>query len=62
MRDDGCCAIDESCSEHYNGFISVVVLIVIGTIAFLIFVVYCVDKYLEERKMDRQLEREGVKI
>ena len=62
MEDDGCCAIDESCSEHYNGFISVVVLMVIGTIALVISVVYRVHKYLEERRMNRQLEREGVKI
>ena len=33
---------------------------VIGTIALIILVVYGVRRHLEERRMDRQLGREGV--
>ena len=55
MQEDGCCAINESCSQHYGLFIAAVIILLLVLILLVVLMVFCIRRYLHEKKMNKQM-------
>ena len=59
VREEGCCAIYESCSDFIDLFIGVLVVIGVTMIAL---AAYCICRYRKEQWLRKQHEKEAVGI
>ena len=61
MQEDGCCAINESCSQHYGLFIAAIIISLLVLILLVVLMVFCIRRYLHEKKMNKQQDKEACK-
>ena len=59
MEDDGCCAVYESCSLHYDMLIGMIVLVILIVGILAVLIACCVQRYLKQRKEEEQQRREA---